>query len=87
MKNINNTNNRKYDPERKSRIDRELERLQSTIAYQERIIRDLRDQTNVLRHFALEQIWFDKDLVERLGKPYLPSPPCLPQKEEADEQQ
>ena len=81
---MKNSTNKKYDPERKSRVDRELERLQSTIAYQERTIRDMRTDINILRHFALEQIFFDKDLVERLGKPYLPSPPCLEKREEEE---
>ena len=73
---MKNTDN-KYNPERKSRIDRELEKMQTTIAYMMRDLRDLRDHSHSLRRFALEQIFFDRDLVDRLGKSYLPAPPCL----------
>lgn len=68
-------NNTNYD--RRSKADRDIERLQATIAYQERTIRDLAENVRTLRHFALQQIFFDKDLVERLGKSYLPAAPCL----------
>lgn len=79
MKHRNNPNNNNYNGnfDRRSKADRDIERLQATIAYQERTIRDLSENVRTLRHFALQQIFFDKDLVERLGKSYLPAAPCL----------
>lgn len=68
---------RQEDTERKTRQDQEIIKLQTTIAYLTRDIRDLKECYYQLRQFALESIWFDRDLVARLGKSYLPAPPCI----------
>lgn len=61
----------------KARLEAEIKKLQTTIAYQARDIRLLTQHVHVLRNFALDQIFFDRDLVAGLGKPYLPKPPQL----------
>ena len=66
-------------PQGKSRmaLEAEIKKLQTTIAYMARDIRLLTQNVHILRMFALDQIFFDRDLVTSLGKPYLPKPPQL----------